>query len=236
MNASRPGVLIVEDESEIAEMVSGYLSERNFRTFTAGSVFKAREQLKKHKIDVIVLDWMLPGLSGLELLRDLGKSVRSRPGVILLTARSEDSDIVRGLEAGANDYVTKPFSLAVLYARISRLSRDARRTAAAADDSQAEFSLGMARINPRNAKVLVNGQSVKLSETVLRLLVFLHQHPNKIHSRAELLRGAWPPKTVVSSRTVDVHISHLRKFLRDQCGVDALRTVRQEGYMLALDS
>ncbi|MCH9663488.1 MAG: response regulator transcription factor, partial [Gammaproteobacteria bacterium] len=229
-------VLIVEDTREIAEMIAGYLKERKFRTYIAENVYQARDLLSAHQVDVIVLDWMLPGPPGLDLLPELMRRSKTSPGVILLTARSEETDVVRGLDAGADDYVTKPFSLAELHARIKRLiRRNEQPPVVVPENTPDSFTLGHAHIDTRIGEVRVDGELHSLGDIGYRLLVFFLTRPNTVHSRRALLKAAWPAQIRVSDRTVDVHIYHLRKFLKDHCGVNTLRTVRQEGYKFTIN-
>jgi two-component system phosphate regulon response regulator PhoB len=176
--------------------------------------------------DLIVLDWMLPGLSGLELCRRLrtGKDSRTIP-IILLTARSEESDRIRGLTTGADDYVVKPFSLPELMARVRAILRRTNPERIAS-----VLSVGDIELDRDSHRVTRNGRQVHLGPTEFRLLEFLMQSPGRVFSRAQLLDGVWGRNVYVDERTVDVHIGRLRKAMMRGNETDPVRTVRGAGY------
>ncbi|MES9905878.1 MAG: phosphate regulon transcriptional regulator PhoB [Sedimenticola sp.] len=219
-------ILIIEDEPAIREMVKFALVQGGFETIEAADAQAARRQLADRQPDLILMDWMLPGTSGIELTRELKQDERTRDiPVIMLTARGEEDDKVRGLECGAEDYVTKPFSPRELMARIKVIMR--RLTPHATEET---VVVGALQLDPSSFRVSVAGKEVGLGPTEFRLLHFFMTHRDKVCSRTRLLDQVWGVNVYVEERTVDVHIRRLRKAL-EPFGVEGLvQTVRGAGY------
>ena len=221
-------VLIVEDEPAILELVAVNLEHAGFVPLRAASAEEAARLLSQTLPDVALVDWMLPGQSGLALVRRLRSDARTRElPIIFLTARTEENDKVAALEAGADDYLTKPFSPRELVARIRAVLR---RRAPQLGETPVETS-GL-RLDPGAHEVRGNGHPLEFSPTEFRLLHFLMTHPNRVYSRSKLLDAVWGDDAVVEDRTVDVHVRRLRQALAPS-GYDALvETVRGSGYLL----
>ncbi|MCL6556709.1 MAG: phosphate regulon transcriptional regulator PhoB [Burkholderiales bacterium] len=219
-------VLVVEDEPAIQALVSFNLKQAGHTVVQAESAEEASRLMKEAIPDLILLDWMLPGQSGIEFARRLKADRHTRDiPIIMLTARGEEMDRVRGLESGADDYVTKPFSPRELMARIKAVLR---RRAPQMTDEPVEIN-GLV-LNPVTHRVTGNGVPLNLGPTEFRLLHFLMTHPERVHSRAQLLDQVWGSHVFVEERTVDVHIRRLRRAL-EPTGHDALiQTVRGAGY------
>ena len=222
-------VLVVEDEPAIQELLAVNLARNGHAVRRAASAEEAYRELAGALPDVILLDWMLPGASGIELARRLRSEERTRDiPIIMLTARSDERDKVLGLETGADDYVTKPFSPRELLARIKAVLR--RRAPQMTDDA---VEIGGLTLDPATHRVAAAGDQVELGPTEFRLLHFLMTHPERVHSRAQLLDQVWGDHVFIEERTVDVHIRRLRKAL-EPTGLDALvQTVRGSGYRLS---
>ena len=208
-----PRVLIVEDEGGIVELVSIHLRHAGFDVAVAGDADRAQALVDEALPDLVVLDWMLPGRSGVALARRWRTDPRTRElPIVMLTARDEEVDMVTALDAGADDYVTKPFSPAALLARIRAVLR--RRAPQVLDEV---VQVGTLMLDPATRRVtrLVEGRSeeVKLGPTEFRLLHFLMTHPERVHSRAQLLDRVWGDHVFIEERTVDVHIKRLRESL-----------------------
>jgi len=219
-------ILIVEDEKPIRDMVAFGLKRAGFEVLEAQDCATARARIADRLPDLVLVDWMLPDMSGLELTRSLKKddSTREVP-VIMLTARTEEEDKVRGLEGGADDYVTKPFSPRELIARINAVLR---RLGGAGDEEV--LAAGALALNAASHRVTAGGDAVALGPTEFRLLKFFMSHPDRVYSRSQLLDRVWGGNVYVEERTVDVHIRRLRKAL-EPSGCDALiQTVRGAGY------
>jgi len=222
-------VLVVEDEPAIQELISYNLQQAGHLALRADNAEQALSLVKEALPDVVLLDWMLPGASGIDLARRLRTEERTRGiPIIMLTARSDERDKVVGLETGADDYVTKPFSPRELLARIKAVLR--RRAPQMTDDS---VEIGGLVLDPVTHRVSARGAAVALGPTEFRLLHFLITHPERVHSRAQLLDQVWGDHVFVEERTVDVHIRRLRKAL-EPSGLDALvQTVRGSGYRMS---
>lgn len=221
-------ILVVEDETPIRDMIAMALQRADFDCVGVGSTAEARERLADQHFDLALVDWMLPGGSGLELVRAIRKDDvnRSLP-VIMLTARTEEHDITAGLDAGADDYVTKPFSPREL---ISRLNALLRRSSDFRADNQVR--IGPLLIDTAAHRVSVGDEAVSIGHTEFKLLLFLARNPDRVYSRGQLLDHVWGRGTFIEERTVDVHILRLRKGLKPG-GADALiETVRGAGYRL----
>jgi len=219
-------ILVVEDEPQVQELVAVNLEHAGHRVRRASSASEAVTSIREELPDVLILDWMLPGESGVALARRLRAAERTqRLPILMLTARAMEHDKISGLEAGADDYLTKPFSPKELAARIKAVLR--RRAPELADDV---VQIAGLRLDPAGKRVTANGQIVDLSPTEFRLLHFLMTHPERIYSRAQLLDQVWGDHVFIEERTVDVHIRRLRKEL-EPTGHDRLvDTVRGSGY------
>ncbi len=219
-------ILIVEDEAALVTMLRYNLEGDGYAVEEAGDGEEALLKIKQCKPDLILLDWMLPSLSGLEVCR----RIRSNPEtaglpVIMLTARGEESDRIRGLDMGADDYVTKPFSPKELLARIRSLLRRAKPS-----DTQETISCGDLVMDLSAHKVWRGARAIKLGPTEFRLLRFFIEHTGHVLSRERLLDDVWGRDIFVEERTVDVHIRRLRKAINDEGEQDPIRTVRSAGY------
>jgi len=219
-------ILVVEDEQAVREMICFALRQAGFETLEAEDALAVRRQVADGTPDLVLMDWMLPGISGIELTRELkqGELTRELP-VIMLTARGEEDDKVRGLECGADDYVTKPFSPRELIARIRALLR--RLAPHATEDV---VTVGALRLDPGSHRVMVEGQEVELGPTEFRMLHFFMTHPDKVYSRSRLLDNVWGTNVYIEERTVDVHIRRLRKALEPFGQENLVQTVRGAGY------
>lgn len=228
MSPQAPLVLVVEDEPAQREVLGYNLEAEGFRVVMADSGDEALLLVAEERPDLVVLDWMLPGVSGIEICRRL----KSRPEtrnvpVIMLSARSEEVDRVRGLETGADDYVVKPYSVVELMARVRG---QMRRVRPATQGELLEFQ--DIRLDAETHRVTRAGQQVKLGPTEFRLLGTLMEKPGRVFSREQLLDRVWGRDIYVDTRTVDVHVGRLRKALCASGGGDPLRTVRGAGYAL----
>jgi two-component system phosphate regulon response regulator PhoB len=220
-------VMIVEEEAALAEMLRYNLEAEGFSVVTAETGEEAELLLAEEKPDLIVLDWMLPQVSGIELCRRFRtrQDTRSIP-IIMLTARGEEADRVRGLSTGADDYVTKPFSLPELMARVRSILRRA------APDRVAEvLKVGDIELDRAAHRVTRGHREIRLGPTEYRVLEYLMESPGRVLSRAQLLDGVWGRESDVDERTVDVHIGRLRKALIRGKESDPVRTVRGAGYV-----
>ena len=219
-------ILIVDDEPAIREMVAFALRKGDYEPVHAGDAREAQSAIADKVPDLILLDWMLPGTSGLELARRWRREdlTRETP-IIMLTARGEEDDRVGGLEAGVDDYVVKPFSARELLARIRAVMRRSRE-----DDEDGSISLGGLRIDGAAHRVFANEEPISIGPTEFRLLHFFMTHPERVYSRSQLLDHVWGGSVYVEERTVDVHIRRLRKTL-EPSGLDGMvQTVRGAGY------
>jgi two-component system, OmpR family, phosphate regulon response regulator PhoB len=223
-----PSVLVVEDEAALSTLLRYNLEKEGFAVSEARDGEEALLQLKEQKPDAVLLDWMLPRLSGLELCRQIRRAPAWRDlPVIMLTARGEEGDRVRGLDSGADDYVVKPFSTSELIARLKAVIRRARPAA------QAEMlRFGDLTLDGAAHRVTREGDAVHLGPTEFRLLRFLLERPGRVFSREQLLDAVWGRDAEVELRTVDVHIRRLRKALNGGDRRDLIRTVRSAGYAL----
>jgi len=221
-------ILIVDDEPAIREMVAFALRKGDYEPVHAGDAREAQTAIADRVPDLILLDWMLPGTSGLDLARRWRKETLTREvPIIMLTARGEENDRVGGLEAGVDDYVVKPFSARELLARIRAVMRRARE-----DDEDGSVAVGPIRIDGAAHRVFANDQPVPIGPTEYRLLKFFMESPGRVFSRGQLLDGVWGTESEIELRTVDVHIRRLRKALELEGASDPIRTVRSAGYAL----
>jgi len=223
-----PYILIAEDEESVAELLKYNLDREGYEVGIARDGEEALVMMKERAPDLLLLDWMLPKVTGIEVCRQLRSRTETRNmPVIMLTARSEESDRIRGLDTGADDYITKPFSTTELMARIRAVMRRIRP--GLADDI---LRCGDVEINRGAHTVLRNGKELHLGPTEFRLLDYLMQRPGRVFSREQLLDAVWGADVYVEARTVDVHIGRLRKALNKFSDVDMIRTVRSAGYSL----
>jgi two-component system, OmpR family, phosphate regulon response regulator PhoB len=221
-------VLVVEDESAIAELISINLRHAGYEVTIAADAEQAQAALDGVLPDLAILDWMLPGQSGLALAKRWRTQTRTRElPIIMLTARAEEADKISGLDAGADDYLVKPFSPNELMARIRAVLR---RKAPEALDSAVE--LGGLQLDPATRRVTREGQEVKVGPTEFRLLHFFMTHPERVHSRAQLLDRVWGDHVFIEERTVDVHVKRLRETLAPVRCAHMIETVRGAGYRL----
>jgi two-component system phosphate regulon response regulator PhoB len=219
-------ILIVEDEADLSELMRYNLETGGFRVVTAESGDEAVERIRDGVPDLILLDWMLPGLSGIELCRRWrSREETARTPIIMITARGEEEERVRGLAIGADDYVVKPFSMPELVARIQALLRRS--------NPQLVTNLlkaGDLELDRQSHRVRRAGRDLHLGPTEYRLLEYLMRHPGRVYSREQLLDGVWGNDVYVDERTVDVHVGRLRKAINRGREQDPIRTVRGAGY------
>ena len=228
MSTVAPSVLVVEDETAQLEVLTYNLEAEGFRVTKADNGDEALLLVDETNPDIILLDWMLPGVSGIEICRRLKASAETRNvPVIMLSARSEEVDKVRGLETGADDYMVKPYSVVELMARVRT---QLRRTRPAAIGERLEYA--DITLDSETHRVMRDGDEVKLGPTEFRLLSTFMEKPGRVWSREQLLDRVWGRDIYVDTRTVDVHIARLRKALCSHGGDDPLRTVRGAGYAL----
>ncbi|MDY0007668.1 MAG: phosphate regulon transcriptional regulator PhoB [Spongiibacteraceae bacterium] len=219
-------ILIVEDEPAIREMVVMTLERVGYTLLQAGSAEEAERVLANGLPSLILLDWMLPGMSGIELARRLRRDdyTRATP-IIMLTARSEEDDRIRGLEVGADDYISKPFSTRELQARIKAVLRRSQP-----HDEEGILAVNSLKVDTTSHRVSVGEQTLEMGPTEFRLLHFFMSHPERVYSRSQLLDMVWGRGAYVEERTVDVHIRRLRKALEPSGHDNLIQTVRGTGY------
>lgn len=218
-------ILIVEDEQPIREMIAFHLSRAGYETLEAADCRTARQLLADEQPDLALIDWMLPDISGLELTRMLKRDKDYEDlAIIMLTARAEERDKISGLDGGADDYITKPFSPRELLARIQAVLRRG------GNSSEEPVNAGVLELDTAGHRVVASGDEIKLGPTEFRLLQFLMTHPDRVYSRAQLLDRVWGANVYVEERTVDVHVRRLRKALTPGRADDYIQTVRGAGY------
>jgi two-component system phosphate regulon response regulator PhoB len=230
MIMSNLNILVVEDEDAIREMLVMVLEQSDFQVTAAASAEEALQSLAENRVDLLVLDWMLPGISGVELARRL----KREPGfkdlpIILLTARGEEEDKIRGLEIGADDYITKPFSPKELIARIKAVMRRSGKLS-----ESGQLSVGDLTLDAEQHRLTISGKTLDVSPTEFRLMQFFMTHPDKVYSRTHLLDQVWGRSVYIEERTVDVHIRRLRKLLAEFDREDLIQTVRGFGYRFSM--
>ena len=219
-------ILVAEDEEPLLELLRYNFERAGYSVETIADGDQTEARLKEAVPDLLVLDWMLPGLSGIELCRRLRQAMSTKNlPIIMLTARGEEADRVRGFETGADDYVVKPFSVNELVARVAALLRRMRPHVVAD-----VLTVGDIELNRMAMSVLRRGQTIHLGPTDYRLLEFFMQSPGRVFTRGQLLDGVWGNDVYVDERTVDVHIGRLRKALVRGWRTDPIRTVRGAGY------
>jgi two-component system phosphate regulon response regulator PhoB len=219
-------ILVVEDEAPIRDMLRFALERADFRVLLAQDAQEARLRIAESRPELILLDWMMPGTSGIEFTRELkvGPMTKDIP-IIMVTARAEEEDTVRGLNIGCDDYITKPFSMSELVARIQAVLR---RTMPGGEEEQ--MAIAGLQVDAASQRVTVKGEPVRLGPTEYRLLHFFVSHPERVYTREQVLDRVWGQNVYVEERTVDVHIRRLRKALAPH-GYDAMiQTVRGTGY------
>ena len=223
---SKDKILIVEDEGAIRDMLGYALMKAGFLCEEAADTEAARSTLKAERPDLILLDWMLPGMSGIDYARRLKSAPETRDiPIIMLTAKGEEADKVRGLEIGADDYITKPFSTRELVARVRAVLRRYVKA-----ETGALIEINGLRLDPETYRVTANGQDIEISPTEFKLLRFFIGHPERVYSRSRLLDQVWGENVYVEERTVDVHIRRLRKTLEPFGFQRYIQTVRSVGY------
>lgn len=221
-------VLVVEDEAALRQLLSYNLGKEGYDIVTCADGDEVIMTIDEEKPDLVLLDWMLPNRSGIEICRQLRASTETRDlPVIMLTARGEEEDRIRGLELGADDYVTKPFSMSELVARMKAVLRRTRPTLAGDVATFADITL-----DRETRRVRRSGRDIHLGPTEFRLLDVLMQRPGRVFSREQLLDRVWGTDVYVEIRTVDVHVGRLRKAMNRGKEADPIRTVRASGYAL----
>jgi two-component system phosphate regulon response regulator PhoB len=225
---TQPVILIVEDEVALVTLLRYNLEREGFRVLEAGNGEEALLLIKEQRPDLVLLDWMLPILSGIEICRQIRRSPEHRlTPVIMLTARGEEADKLRGLEVGADDYVTKPFSPSELVARVRAVLRRAKPQPQGETLTYRDLNMDLITHRVRRG-----GQEIHLGPTEFRLLKFLMENQGRVFSREQLLDSVWGRDIYVEPRTVDVHIRRLRKAINIEGTTDLVRTVRSAGYAL----
>lgn len=224
----KPLILVVEDETALVTLLRYNLEREGFRVTAAQDGDEALISASEERPDLVLLDWMLPHRSGIEVCRQLRRNAKMRDvPIIMLTARGEESDRIRGLDTGADDYITKPFSMTELLARVRAVMRRIRPALASDLVTFGDITVDRAAHRVRRAN-----RNVHLGPTEFRLLDHLIQYPGRVFSREQLLDAVWGSDVYVEARTVDVHIGRLRKALNDKGERDPIRTVRSAGYAM----
>ena len=227
----KPYVLIAEDEKAVSELLLYNLRKEDYDVGIAGDGEETLIMIDERAPDLLLLDWMLPKVSGIEICRRVRNGgVNPNLPIIMLTARGEESDRIRGLDTGADDYVTKPFSTTELMARVCAVLRRIRPGL-----KEDRLSVGDIEIDRVAHRVTRKNEDIHLGPTEFRLLDYFMQHPGRVFSREQLLDTVWGSDVYVEARTVDVHVGRLRKALRNGGGDDPIRTVRSAGYALRED-
>jgi len=222
-------ILVVDDERAIRDMVGMALSQELYQFEEASDAHKAEALIKQKTPQLILLDWMMPGVTGIDFARKLRRLPETKDiPIIMLTAKTEEDNIIRGLESGADDYLTKPFSPRELMARIKALLR--RSTP---NNSQDIININNLSLDTSSYRVEGDGQSIELGPTEFKLLRFFMENPDRVFSREQVLNNVWGDNVYVEERTVDVHIRRLRKALEKTHHQDMIQTVRGAGYRLS---
>lgn len=225
-------ILIVDDEAAIRDMVRMALELDGFTVSDASNAHQAGKILAEREIDLILLDWMMPGISGIDFASRLRREGNSKVGIIMVTAKDDENDLIRGLDVGADDYVKKPFSTKEL---ISRINAVLRRLADGMESNEVA-SAGKITIDSSQHRILIDNKNVEFSPTEFKLLHFLLTHPDRVFARDQLLDNVWGNQVYVEDRTVDVHIRRLRKALEPYECDSYINTVRGVGYRFSLPS
>ena len=226
-------ILVIDDERAIREMVVMALEKEGFHCFEASDAHKAETMIAESSPDLLLLDWMMPGLNGVDFTRKLRRSEETRNlPIIMLTAKTEEEDLIRGLESGADDYITKPFSPRALIARIHALLRRTGED----NGSQEIVEMDGLSLDSVAHRVQHENNNIEMGPTEFRLLQFFMLHPDRVYSRAQVLDHVWGDHVYVEERTVDVHIRRLRKVLAPSGHDKLIQTVRGAGYRLSCKS
>lgn len=223
-------VLVVDDEAAIRDMVRMALELEGFQVSDASNAHQAANLLKDQSIDLVLLDWMMPGVSGIDFAAKIKRDIDPSIGIIMVTAKDTEDDLIRGLDVGADDYVKKPFSTKELTSRI----RAVLRRLADSDSEQNIASLGKITVDLQQHRIIIDGERVDFSPTEFKLLHFLLTHPDRVFARDQLLDNVWGNQVYVEDRTVDVHIRRVRKILEKFNCDDYINTVRGVGYRFSL--
>lgn len=227
---SNLNILVVEDEEAIREMLIMALGQNQLNVTAVASAEEALKTLADKTMDLLVLDWMLPGISGVELARRLKNDPHYKQlPIILLTARGEEADKIRGLEIGADDYMTKPFSPKELVARIKAVMRRSGKL-----NESGQISVDSIILDPEQHRLSIDGKTLEISPTEFKLMQFFMSNPDKVYSRTHLLDQVWGRSVYIEERTVDVHIRRLRKILAEYGREDLIQTVRGFGYRFSI--
>lgn len=227
-----PHILVVDDEAAIRDMVRMALEMDGFNVSDASNAHHAAKVLEQQDIDLILLDWMMPGISGIDFAGRIRREGNTQVGIIMLTAKDDEDDMVRGLDVGADDYIKKPFSTKEMLSRINAVLRRLSSNQLSGD----VVSAGKITIDSDQHRVLIDGTNVDFSPTEFRLLHFLLTHPDRVFARDQLLDNVWGNQVYVEDRTVDVHIRRLRKVLEPHQCDNYINTVRGVGYRFSLPS
>jgi len=223
-------ILIVDDEAAIRDMVRMALELEGFQVSDASNAHQALKLLEEHEIDLMLLDWMMPGVSGIDFAGRIRRDGNHQVGIIMVTAKDDENDLIRGLDIGADDYIKKPFSTKELISRMNAVLRRLSNDSA----TKGVVSAGKITIDTNQHRVLIDSQNVDLSPTEFRLLHFLLSHPDRVFGRDQLLDNVWGDQVYVEDRTVDVHIRRLRKVLKPYECDEYINTVRGVGYRFSL--
>lgn len=230
MIMSNLNILVVEDEEAIREMLVMALEQAGLNVMAVASAEQAQQALAENMMDLILLDWMLPGISGIELARRLKNDAGYKElPIILLTARGEEEDKIRGLEIGADDYITKPFSPKELVARIKAVMRRSGKLT-----ESGLLNVGDLTLDAEQHRLTIAGHTLEVSPTEFRLMQFFMTNPDKVYSRTHLLDQVWGRSVYIEERTVDVHIRRLRKILAEYGREEHIQTVRGFGYRFSM--
>ncbi|MDG4811779.1 phosphate regulon transcriptional regulator PhoB [Hydrogenovibrio sp. 3SP14C1] len=225
-------ILVVEDEAAIRDMLNFTLTAVNYKVIEAPNAEQGWKLVLEHQPDCVLLDWMLPGVSGISLAQRIRQNDQTAATpIIMLTARGEENDQVQGFESGADDYVVKPFSPRALVARVKALLRRQSPEKSALD----LIKIGSLKLDLSSYRFTVNDEEVKLGPTEFKLMQFFMTHSNRVYTRVQLLDQVWGENVVVEERTVDVHIRRLRKLLDPVGAADYIQTVRGAGYRFSVD-
>lgn len=227
----KPKILIVEDDAALSELLEWNFSAEGFEVRKTGDGDEALVMVREELPDVIILDWMIEQTPGIEVCRQIRKRAESaKVPILMLTARAEEEDRIRGLKTGADDYVTKPFSPRELMARVEALLRRSRPALGGE-----MLGVGDLELDPSSHRVRRGGEAIHLGPTEYRLLLFFLERPNRVHSRHNLIDGVWGLNSDIDERTVDVHIRRLRKAVNRPGDTNLIETVRSAGYVLNSD-
>lgn len=219
-------ILIVDDEPGIRQMLCFTLAGDGYSCTEAGDIEEAHNAIQARRPDLILLDWMLPGISGLDFARRLKRDNRTADiPVIMLTAKGEESEKIKGLDSGADDYITKPFSTRELLARVRALLRRTR-----SPEEAKVVTVNALKLDTQTHRAAIDDRALELSPTEFRLLYFFLTHPERVYSRSQLLDEVWGNEAYIEERTVDVHIRRLRKILEPHGYDNYIQTVRSVGY------